>query len=188
MVFALKSAQESGLEIDTAAFGDALNWFDEMTDPTTGRVGYDSVGSPSARVPGLNDNYPPSASEAMTAVGLLCRFFLGQDPRRDEVMQRHADLLLRKLPQFSSDGSSNDMYYWYYGSYAMYQMGGKHWRAWNQAMKRAIVGSQRTSGAARGSWDPSGPWGAVGGRVYSTALMTLCLEVYYRYAKVLGGR
>ena len=188
MVFALKSAAEAGLRIDTASFADSITWFDEMTDPATGRVGYQEVGSRSARVPGLNDHYPPEASEAMTAVGLLCRFFLGQDPRQEEVMQRHADILLRRLPEWSDEGLTNDMYYWYYGSYAMYQMGGKHWRAWNQAMKRAVVGSQRREGSAAGSWDPNGPWGAVGGRVYSTAMMTLCLEVYYRYAKVLGGR
>ncbi len=28
---------------------------------------------------------------------------------------------------------------------------------------------------------PLDPWGDEGGRVYSTALMTMCLEVYYRY-------
>mgnify|MGYP000337542782 CR=1 FL=1 len=31
-------------------------------------------------------------------------------------------------------------------------------------------------------------WGWSGGRVYSTALMVLCLEVYFRYGKVLGAR
>jgi hypothetical protein len=73
------------------------------------------------------------------------------------------------------------MVYWYYGSYAMYQMGGEHWRAWNEAMKPTIVDNQRHDGDFRGSWDPIGPWGFAGGRVYATALMCLCLEVYYRY-------
>ncbi len=27
-----------------------------------------------------------------------------------------------------------------------------------------------------------------GGRVYSTAVLTMCLEVYYRYGKVFGVR
>ena len=78
--------------------------------------------------------------------------------------------------------------YWYYGSYAMYQMGGRHWKAWNSAMKRTLLPSQRAQGHLAGSWDPVGPWGSHGGRVYSTALMVLCLEVYYRYGRVLGAR
>jgi hypothetical protein len=81
-----------------------------------------------------------------------------------------------------------DMYYWYYGSYAMFQMGGRHWKAWNKAMKTAVLDSQRQDGAHLGSWDPVGPWGMKGGRVYSTASMVLCLEVYFRYGKVLGAR
>ncbi|MCZ6786390.1 MAG: hypothetical protein O7E54_04410, partial [Planctomycetota bacterium] len=32
------------------------------------------------------------------------------------------------------------------------------------------------SGARTGSWDPIGPWGPDGGRVYSTAVMVLCLD------------
>ena len=104
-------------------------------------------------------------------------------------MKRHADLLLRKLPEWDPDGYGNDMYYWYYGSYAMFQMGGsRYWKPWNEAMKGAILKSQRTGGCADGSWDPIGPWGYSGGRVYSTACMVLCLEVYFRYARVLGAR
>jgi hypothetical protein len=158
---------------ESASFAVAITWFDEMTDPASGRVGYIRVGSPSARVPGLNGKYSPSETEAVTAVGLVCRFFLVQDPRDDRVMGKHADLLLKKLPEWSQDGKSNDMDYWTYGSYAMYQRGGRHWRAWNQAMKRAVVGSQRESGSARGSWDPNGPWGAVGGRVYPDVALDL---------------
>ena len=32
-----------------------------------------------------------------------------------------------------------------------------------------------------GSWDPDTVWGGYGGRVYTTAMAALCLEVYYRY-------
>ena len=70
----------------------------------------------------------------------------------------------------------------------MYQMGGAHWQRWNRAMKKAVLESQRTDGSARGSWDPIGPWGHAGGRVYSTALGVLCLEVYFRYTRILRGR
>ena len=48
--------------------------------------------------------------------------------------------------------------------------------------------AQRDDGDEKGSWDPIGPWGFAGGRVYSTALMTLTLEVYFRYSQVLGSR
>jgi hypothetical protein len=94
----------------------------------------------------------------------------------------------KTLPEWDEEGIGSDMYYWYYGAYAMYQMGGTHWKAWNSAMKKAVLESQRHEGDMKGSWDPVGPWGYAGGRVYSTALCVLCLEVYFRYAKVLGAR
>ena len=37
-----------------------------------------------------------------------------------------------------------------------------------------------------GSWDPAGS-GSDDGRVMSTALCILCMEVYYRYAKLAPG-
>jgi len=122
-------------------------------------------------------------------VALLCRFFMGQTPEENPIMDKHAKLLAQKPPEWDPDGYGCDMYYWYYGSYAMYQMGGSQfWTPWNKAMKPAVVGSQKHDGDEKGSWDPVGPWGYAGGRVYSTACMTLCLEVYFRYAKVLGAR
>lgn len=188
MVFALKSAEEGKLKIDNEAFLGAKNWFNEVTDPGTGRCGYDSIGSMSSRVEGRNDDYPADKGEAMTAVALLCRFFMGEDPETSPVMKQHAELMRKSLPEWNPSIKANDMYYWYYGSYAMYQMGGKYWEEWNKAMKPAVLDSQRKDGASKGSWDPIGPWGWSGGRVYSTALMVLCLEVYFRYGKVLGAR
>ena len=189
MVFALKAADDAGLDVDLAAYDGALSWLDEVTDPSSGRCGYTRVGSPSSRVPRVNDHYPTDRAEGMTAVALLSRFLLGQRPEDTPVMERHADLLLRKLPEWDDDGLGNDMYYWYYGSYAMYQMGGaRHWRPWERAMRGSIGRAQREDGDLLGSWDPSGPWGAIGGRVYSTAMMTLCMEVYFRYAQITGAR
>ncbi len=189
MVFALKAAEDAGLTVDPAAFAGALSWLDEVTDPRTGRCGYDSPGSPSSRISRVNDHYPPGKGEAMTAVALLSRFFLGQTTESAPSMTAHAELLVRSLPEWDPDGFGCDVYYWYYGSYAMYQMGGtRYWTPWNRAMKRAVIASQRQDGDERGSWDPVGPWGYAGGRVYSTAMMTLCLEVYSRYGRLAGSR
>tara|TARA_R110002126_G_scaffold25583_3_gene87472 strand:- start:17904 stop:19472 length:1569 start_codon:yes stop_codon:yes gene_type:complete len=188
MVFALKSAEDAGLKIDKEAYTGAMNWIEEATEESSGRVGYDRTGDFSSRIENVNDHYEREKGEGMTAVGLLCRFFLGQKPDDTPMMKRHADLLQAKLPEWDPEGNACDMYYWYYGTYAMYQMGDSHWRNWEKSMDKAVVKSQRTEGDYLGSWDPVGPWGYSGGRVYSTALMVLCIEVYYRYARVLGAR
>ena len=74
-----------------------------------------------------------------------------------------------------------DEYYWYYGTLSMYQYGGDEWNQWNEAMRDLLISEQSTNGNFVGSWDPRGAWGRYGGRIYQTALSTLCLEVYYRF-------
>jgi hypothetical protein len=188
MVFCLASAKDAGIEVDyESAFAGALDFIDSVSDNVNGRIGYSEFGELSARTP-FNEDYPRDNGEAMTAVGLLARVFLGQKPEDSPIMKKHADLIVSKPPMWDPGGLSNDMYYWYYGTYALYQMGAPWWAKWEKAMKPAIVDSQRKDGDAKGSWDPIGPWGTSGGRVYSTAVMTLCIEVYFRYARVLGAR
>jgi hypothetical protein len=58
---------------------------------------------------------------------------------------------------------------------------GDHWDQWNAALKETLIGAQVSEGENSGSWDPDRTWGRHGGRIYSTALAALCLEVYYRY-------
>ena len=90
------------------------------------------------------------------------------------------------------DSSTINIYYWYYATYAMFQFGGKPWQVWNQKMQRALVDTQRAeykddSPEVDGSWDPIGEWGISGGRVYSTALGAMTLEVYYRFERQQEG-
>jgi len=115
-------------------------------------------------------------SRPMTAEAMACWIFLGlsrDHPACDEA----GDYLLGELP---GQGEAN-LYYWYYGTLAMYQLGGEHWELWNDALQKTLLARQRKQGELSGSWDPNTVWGGYGGRVYSTALATLCLEVYYRF-------
>lgn len=189
MVMCLKSAEDFGLKVDKAAFEGSRLFIDEMTDPNTGRTGYISRGGYSAREPGMNERWPETKTEAITAVAMICRVFLGEDPEKNPELRAGADLLRKQLPLWDEDEGTIDYYYWYYGSYAMFQMAGQDWDKWQGKMLDAVVKTQRQEGDEKGSWDPQfDPWGHRGGRVYATAIMTLCLEVYYRYDRVLGAR
>ena len=77
-----------------------------------------------------------------------------------------------------------DLYYWYYGTSAMHELGGKHWRTWNGALTEALLPHQAKTGCAKGSWEPAGPWGRDGGRVYATAMCALMLEAH----EPIGGK
>ena len=58
-----------------------------MTDPDYGRVGYISRGPGPARPQELVDRFPDEKSESMTAVGVLARIFLGEDPKKSDADQ-----------------------------------------------------------------------------------------------------
>jgi hypothetical protein len=188
MVMALKSAKMAGLEVDPGAFRDAATWVDKMTDPEFGKVGYQHRGGMPARTTAMETRFPASQSESLTAVGVLTRIFCGQDPKTEPAIQKGLALMRRQLPKWDTDAGTIDMYYWYYGTLATFQAGGESWQEWNRAMKPAIVDRQRseTDACTEGSWDPEDPWAPEGGRVYSTAVMCLCLEVYERYPRVCG--
>jgi len=189
-VMALASARDAGLETDPGAFQGALAWIDKMTDAQFGQVGYNFPGGGSARPEGKVDRFPPEKSQAMTASGILTRMLGGQDPRKAEAIVKGANLCAELPPAWNPEDGSIDMYYWYFGTLAMFKVGGTHWSRWNAALLKAAGMGQHPAGAGArtGSWEPAGVWGEEGGRVYSTAIMTLCLEVAYRYDKAFGAR
>lgn len=188
MVMVLKSAKMSNLTIDEAGYAGALNWIDEMTDPATGRTGYTERGGGPSRLKERMDSFPAEKSEAMTAVAVLVRILAGRTAAEDKLISAGAALMADKLPKWDPDSGASDFYYWYYGTLAMFQVGGASWDKWNVAIQREIIGHQRTDKDEDeyGSWDPIDAWSDTGGRIYSTSLNCLCMEVYYRYPRVFG--
>ncbi len=182
-VLALKSAKLSELEVPPEAFQGARNWFDKVTDDSFYKTGYTQKADNGARTADAQ-KYAPT--EAMSAVALTGRIFMGEP--LDSPKVKGAVALLKNMPPKWDPESGNDFYYWYYGTLAMFQVGGEPWKVWNAGMKEALVKTQRRAGDEDGSWDPSDAWGHAGGRVYSTAANILSLEIYYRYGTVLGTR
>jgi len=187
MVMALKSAKMANLRVADDAFDGARAWIEKATEPEYGRVGYTARGTGPARPERNGDKWPADRSESLTAVGVLSRIFMGENPRTSEAIQKGTDLMMKALPVWDEASGGIDMYYWYYGTLAVYQVTGDPWKKWVKSMEPAIIEHQRKDGCAKGSWDPVGPWGSEGGRVYSTALMVMCMEVYYRYDLVFGS-
>jgi hypothetical protein len=187
-VMAYTAAKHFGLQVNTNALQLAATWLDQVSDPS-GLHGYSKAGEPSSRKPGDHAaRFPPDRGHAMTAVGLFCRAFLEQDPREKPVMKAAADLLVQKPPVWDERAGAVDHYYWYYGSYALFQMGGPRWTAWQKKLEPAVLPHQHKDPGnmnLHGSWDPVCVWGDDGGRVYSTALLALTLQANYRYTRLV---
>jgi hypothetical protein len=177
-VMQLKSAKIAGLRVDGAGFQGAHAFLDSVTK-SDGTVGYTR-----------DRRYCP----AMTSVGMVSRQFMGT-PNTEPALTKGADYLLRSLPSWESAKSNNGdrdgdlgFYYWYYGTLAMFQQGGQVWNSWNEALKPTLINNQCKGGPLDGSvndkdgsWDPVSWTDRMGGRVFTTAVGALCLEVYYRY-------
>ena len=179
-VLALKTARTAGLAVPDASFEGALAWLERATS-SRGATGYIAPDGNSAALDENGDRF--DAVPCMTAVGVVCRLFTGQQPT-ERVVQQGSAILDRARPEW--EARRLNFYYWYYGTYAQYQVGGQAWKRWNEAMQAALLPHQRSLGCVDGSWDPVDEWGLVGGRVYATAINALTFEIYYRYARQAG--
>jgi hypothetical protein len=166
-LMSLKSAELAGIPIPDATRQGIIRY---LRSVSSGKFG----GRASYR-PG------EQATRSMTAEALVCWQFLGL-PRQHPAGNEAGDYLLDELP---GEGQSNS-YYWYYATLGMYQLQGDHWRRWNDALRAAVVGRQVKEGPLAGSWSTDDLWGSYGGRVYTTALAALTLEVYYRFLPLYG--
>ncbi len=166
-LMALKSAELAGIPIPDAT-RNGMHRF--LTNVTSGDHGGLAAYRPRER-----------ASRPMTAEALVCRQFLGL-ARENPACNEAGDYVLGELPS----GDRINLYYWYYATLGMYQLQGEHWRQWNTALTKTLIERQNTAGKLAGSWDPDCIWAGYGGRVYSTSMAALSLEVYYRYLPLYG--
>ncbi|MCA9025534.1 MAG: hypothetical protein KDA86_10010 [Planctomycetaceae bacterium] len=170
-LMALKSAEMGGVPVPTDTKEKMIQFLKDMSRGRDGGLAaYRSTDAVSA---------------SMTAEALFCKQMLGL--QRSHASSNEAiRYLMQNLPQ----RTSMNYYFWYYGTLATFQYGGEAWRRWNEQLRDLLVSEQVTEGPFAGSWEPRGEWGPYGGRVYTTATATLCLEVYYRYLPLYqsGGR
>ncbi len=181
-VMQLKSAKIAGLTVDGSGFQGANNFLDKVTDKE-GRACY-----------GVDGN--SSKTPSMTGVAMVCRQFMGVS-NDDPLLVKGADFIVKDPPDWQGAANAEasvgvgdkGFYYWYYGTLAMFQMGGDRWNKWNEKLKPTLVNNQCKGGPMDGSvddkdgsWDPNGSYiDKYGGRVFTTAVGALTLEVYYRY-------
>ena len=188
-IMALKSAKIAGLQVEPAAFEGAMKWINSGQDlkgaPKDGDAEYWEGGMMTYR--GRVGDPPQPKNMAMTAAAALTRLFVGGEKPSHPGVAGPCNLMKKPANLPTADKAHFNLYYWYYATLTMFQKGGDHWKEWNEPMKRVLPETQRKDGDFDGSWDPlfGEPQGHIyGGRVMSTALGALCLEVYYRYLPI----
>lgn len=137
----------------------------------------DKVGSNGGAMYGYNK---PSTSvrPACTAIGLLCRMYTGWDKNHSGIVAG-----VKNLSEIGV--LKDDMYYNYYAAQVLRHHGGSEWDKFNLELRDWLVETQSQTAGAKGSWhfpnslSHRGP--KEGGRLASTALATMILEVYYRH-------
>lgn len=160
MVMAIYSGRSSGVRVSGRCLRQTRSFLrDVATDDSLAFYAY---------TPGK------ARKTSTTAIGLLCRMYLGWGPDTEAIQKGVAFL--------SSIGPSADnMYYNYYATQVLHHYGGEEWKKWNTVMRDQLIKRQVRKGPAKGSWKPNGPHHESGGQLYETALCVLTLEIYYRH-------
>lgn len=171
-LMSLLSAERAGIKIPPQTWTGAERF---LRSVERGRIG----GLASYRPDG-----PPSTP--MTAEAMYCRQVVADalGGTTDRLAFDEATAALLALPP---EPQRVNLYYWYYATLALHHQqemsseAAAAWQTWNTALTLTLVNSQLADGPEAGSWEPNCIWGGYGGRVYSTAVAAMCLEVYYRY-------
>ena len=164
-MMALKSGAMCGFSIDLDVVRKANYFLDQMSFDDGASYHYDFN----------SKNRKAGYNSSTTACAVLCRMYSG--------MPKDHPSIQAAVAKFNSAGpSKSNTYYNYYATQVMKQVGGKEWESWNVRMRGQLLATQTTTGHAAGSWfwdDRHSTDSA--GRLYTTCMATMILEVYYRY-------
>ena len=164
-LMALKSGHMAFLQVNPLTIKKAVEFLNRVQQDEGSMYGYTDPGS----------------AYGTSAVGLLCRMYLG--------WKKDNPALQRGVLRLAKNGPSKDLYYNYYATQILHHMEGDVWLAWNTKMRDMLVKSQQTKGHAAGSWFEEfdkGHGPEAGGRLYTTSMATMILEVYYRHLPIYG--
>jgi hypothetical protein len=168
-LMALKAAQMSGMNVPKDNLVRANTFLEAVALPNDNGYGYQ---------PSRLGNSP-----AMTAAGMLCRQYLrlGGESFASPHMLQGSERLLKAAPA----AQGRNYYYYYYATQVLFNIGGEPWQKWNPKLRDHLIKLQDAGKPGqehqKGSWDPIGDGHNVtGGRMMTTSLALLTLEVYYR--------
>ncbi len=181
IILGLKSGESAGLKcLKSKKYASLKKSYKKwvhgvMTDPKSG-LGY-------YRSP--KDKKHGGARTSMSWVGMFQKQALNF-PASDPFLKKASKVLVETVKKGKIIGGEKlgDAYKIYYGTLASFQQQGATWNAWNLAMKKSLVKSQREGDPSElgGSWDPTpGHFGEKAGRLFTTSMLALCMEIYYRY-------
>ena len=156
---ALKSGSHGKLEIPREVWYRAENFLDSVQEDRGAAYGYQE---------------PSKNKISMSVVGLFSRMILGW-PHDHKPLLKGVSKLADQVPH------QNHMYFNYYASQVLRHHGSAGWKRWNPKMRDYLVKLQANRGHETGSWYIDENWSDRGGRLYTTTLAILTLEVYYRY-------
>jgi len=164
-LMALKSGHMAFLQVNPLTIKKAVEFLNRVQADDGAMYGYTDPGN----------------GYGTSAVGLLCRMYLG--------WKKDNPALQRGVVRLAKAGPNADLYYDYYATQILHHMEGDVWVAWNTKMRDMLVKSQQTKGHAAGSWFEEfdkGHGPEQGGRLYTTSMATMILEVYYRHLPIYG--
>jgi len=164
-VMALKAAEKAGIRIPDVTWKGVSFYLDSVAVDRQGRYGYEVQ--------------KKAYDVSVTSMALLSRMYLGWG--RDDGDLRAGIALIDKR------GPYDNLYYNYFATQVMKNWGGSEWDRWNGRLRDDLIAWQEKDGDAKGSWAPRdrADYSKAGGRLLTTALSTLTLQVYYRYQPML---
>jgi hypothetical protein len=168
IVMAIKACENAGVETLPECKKLAREFVDSLVYPDGVQYGYEMIGDSEIKPP-EKDRRP-----SCTAIGNLLQMYLGRE-------QEHPNL--QSACQFLADAGSSDsdIYYNYYATLVLHHAGAPQWKRWNQTVRDNLIRTQQKHGHEAGSWFFTDLHGNVGGRLYTTAMAAMTLEVYYRF-------
>ncbi len=163
-LLALRAAQNIGCDVPAEPITMAVDYVKRCQDKSSGGFRYQ-----------INSRL----TIPCTGTGVLCLELC--DKHHNQQALRAGGYLLHNPPQLKSV-QSHFYYNLYYGSQAMFQLGGNYWNVYRAHLHNVLFELQKSDG----SWGRSGykPGYTNHGFVYSTSMSVLALTVEYRYLPI----
>ena len=123
----------------------------------------------------------PPGEPTTTAIGLTLLLYLGQSPGYTPFD--------RAIIEMAERGPTlTNLYHDYYATLTLHHVQNALFAPYFMKVREHLIATQSHNGHEQGSWHFKDRWGDVGGRLYSTAMSAMILEVPYRYMPLYDTR